>query len=162
VAALSPNPARSSHFLTRYTSASICNSVLLTLECMQLAAELLHALQECKSALTPFVSAVLDLPRETGVCPRPWKDVLIALASNHACAGALIKVPSLVKPVLQRLVDGHPLRPDDSLLLFKFFAVLHDLAKAQSWLGDCCPVIIKPLLQDLLSKCDVLIGECQN
>lgn len=71
-------------------------------------------------ALSDFFKHVVPLPRaDDGFCSVLWRDILVAIVSNHACAGGLVKVPSLVKPVLDRLIAGGLLSPVDSSILFK-------------------------------------------
>lgn len=78
-------------------------------------------LETTNSTLRPFFDYVLQLPRGAdGFCPSPWKPVLLAMASNHGCAGGLVKVPTLVRPVLSKLAAGGLLEPDDSVVLVRY------------------------------------------
>lgn len=87
---------------------------------MQHATDLLKRLKETRSPLHDLVKHVLDLPRgDGGYCPKPWNHLFVAIASNHACAGGLIKIPTLVLPVLSRLIEGNLLDANDKLTLFK-------------------------------------------
>jgi len=87
---------------------------------LQNAAAIERRLVATESTLAPFIRHVLQLPRaETGFCPEPWSSVLFGLAANHACAGGLIKLPALVKPVLASLVAGNLLTESQKLTLFR-------------------------------------------
>lgn len=139
----------------------------------QLERSLLSRLKETKSVLEQFICFVLKLPRDAdGFCSAPWKDVLLALASNHACAGGLIKLPILVLPVLDKLIDGRCLIPSDSSILFRlaaialkilkcwcrFFPVLYVLALHQQWSERPAAEPVVALLRALRNKCDIMNG----
>jgi hypothetical protein len=86
----------------------------------QLATKLRRRLQKTQSPLTDLFNHVLELPRgPDGYCSQLWKDLLLALASNHGCAGGLVKVPTLVQPVLDRIIRGELLNAVDGVILFQ-------------------------------------------
>ena len=124
--------------------------------CSQDFDAMLVAVNDNAPFLAPLITIMLGshsfLPR----CDDKHRQLLMNVAKFSSIAGGLVKLPTMIGPIIQSLSLGHQITPSIFKTLEQHFPLLFQFLSANPEPSQQVPIYLRRLLAAIASKCDLL------